>query len=145
MATTQIGNQRLFSGNYGEAFLNNVKIAGWQNWTLTYSANIQPEPQAGTGIQILVPGAITVNVTVSGLMLFEQSFAAIGVEPTNSLTDIAKIPPFTAQLSDQLAGVVIKTAVGCMFDSNTITAGANQAYRKTATFMGVDVSGTGGV
>ncbi len=145
MAQVQIGNQQLFSGNYGEAFLNNVKIAGWQNWTLTYSVGQQYEGQAGTGIQILVPGGITVTVTVSGLMLFAQSFSAIGVEPTESLTDIAKIPPFTAQLSDTLAGAILKTAIGCQFDSNTITAAANQAYRKTATFMGVDVQGTGGV
>ena len=145
MATTQIGNQQLFSGNYGEGFLNNVKIFGFQNWTLTYSANLQTEGQVGTGTPIIVPGLITVNVTISRLMLFSQSLSAIGIEPTLTLNDIAQIPPFTAQLSDQLAGTILKTAVGCIFDSNTITAGANQAYRETFTFMGTDATGTGGV
>ena len=145
MPQATIGNQQLFSGNYGEGFLNGVKIFGFQNWTLTYSVNLQPEGQVGTGTPILVPGLITVTVTISKLMLFDQSISGIGLEPVVSLNDIAQIPPFTAALYDQLAGTLLKSANGCIFDSNTVTAGANQAYRETATFMGTDVQGTGGL
>jgi len=140
-----IGNQQAFSGNYGEIFLHKFKIGGFQNWTFTYSANIQPEGQIGTGTPILVPGLISATVTGSKLMLFDQSISALGLEPAQTLNDVGTIVPFTAALFDRLAHTMIKAVIGCLFDSNTITASANQAYRETFTFMGVDAQGTGGM
>jgi len=145
MPAATIGNQQLFSGNYGEIFLHHTKVGGFQNWTVTYSTNLQPQGQIGTGTPILVPGLISATVTGSRLMLFTQSISQLGFEPTEGLNAIGTIVPFTASLYDVLAGTMLKAVLNCIFDSNTLTASANQAYRETFTFMGTDVQGTGGM
>lgn len=145
MPAPQIGNQQVFSGNYGEIFLNGIKMFGFKNWTLNYGVNLTPEGQVGTGTPILVPGLNSVTVTVSKLMMFWQSISAAGLEPDTTLNDIATIPPFYAALYDRLAGTLIKGAVDCIFDSNSINAASNAAYIETVTFMGTDVNGQGGM
>ncbi len=145
MPAATIGNQQVFSGNFGEAFLNGVKMFGFKGWTVAASASVQPEGQIGTGTPILVPGLISVTVTVSKLMMYDQSIAGIGVRPTTTLNDLWKIPPFTANLYDDIAGTLLMAAIGCMFDSTSLNAQANGAYLETVTFMGTDIQGTGGM
>lgn len=136
----QYGNQQLLSGNYGEIKINGQVVGGFKNWTLNYSVNLAQEGQIGTGKPILVPGLNSVTVTVSRLMLYGQSLVQFGIEPTTTLNDIWQIPPFTAALYDQLEGTLIKSALNCIFDSNSLNAGANSAYIETITFYGDDVA-----
>ncbi len=145
MPNPLIGNQQVFSGNYGEAFLNQTKMFGFKNWTANYSVNLSPEGQVGTGTPIYVPGLISVTLTISKLMMFDQSLSSLGFEPADGLNNIAKIPPFVANLYDSLAGTLIKSIWGCIFDSNSINAAANGAYIETFTIMGTDAQGTGGM
>lgn len=145
MPNPLIGNQQVFSGNYGEAFFNQTKMFGFKNWTANYSVNLTPEGQVGTGTPIYVPGLISVTLTISKLMMFWQSLTEAGFEPANGLNTIAQIPPFTANLYDSLAGTLIKSVWDCIFDSNSINAAANGAYIETFTIMGTDVQGTGGM
>ena len=146
MPNPLIGNQQVFSGNYGEAFFNNTKLFGFKNWTANYSVNLSPEGQIGTGTPILVPGLISVTLTVSKLMMFDQSLSLNNAfEPSDGLNNIANIPPFTAKLYDGLAKTMIKALWNCIFDSNSINAAANGAYIETVTIMGTDAQGTGGM
>lgn len=133
-------NQQVLSGNYGEIRLNSITIAGFKNWTLTYGVNLSAEGQVGTGRPILVPGLIQVTVTISKLMLSGQSLERYGIEPTRTLNDIAAIPPFSTALYDQLSGNLVKTAIDCIFDSNTLNASANAAFLESVTIMGTDVT-----
>lgn len=134
------GNQSLLSGDYGEVVLDGKVVGGFKNWTLSYSVNLGQEGQIGTGTPILVPGLINVTVTVSRLMLYGASLASLGLEPLGSLNDIATLTPFTADLLDKLGGALIKSAINCLFDSNSVNASANSAYIETATFYGTDVA-----
>lgn len=133
------GNQKALSGNYGEIRVNDQIVAGFQNWTLNYGVNLSAEGQFGTGTPILVPGLNSVTVTISKLMLYGQSLEAAGIEPSTTLNDIAQIQDFTTDLYETLNGGIVKTAVGCMFDSSSVNAGSNRAFLETITLMGTDV------
>jgi len=145
MPNPLIGNQQVFSGNYGEAYFNQTKMFGFKNWTANYSVNLSPEGQIASGTPIYVPGLISVTLTVSKLMMFDQSISQMGLEPANGLNTINEIPPFVANLYDRLSGNLIKSLWGCIFDSNSINAAANGAYIETITIMGTDAQGTGGM
>ena len=133
-------NQQVISGNYGEIRLNGVVIAGFQSWTLNYSVNLSQEGQTGTGTPILVPGLISVSITISKMALYGSSLEGAGFEPSSTLNNIAFIPAFETDLYETINNGVVATAEGCMFDSKTINFSRNQAMIETVTIMGTDVS-----
>ncbi|MCL8207196.1 MAG: hypothetical protein K6V97_03860 [Actinomycetia bacterium] len=144
MPVQQVGNQVVYSGNYAEVVLNGVVIGAAKQWTLAYSVNLSPEGVIGTGLPLdLVPTLSSITVTLSSLFLNNQNLTQIGIEPPNSLADIAQIPPFVVAGYDTLFGSFIKGARGCVFDSNTITVAANAATLYNATILGTDVWGPG--
>ena len=137
-----MSNQVIYSGNYAQIKINGKIIGASKQWTMAYSVNLQPEGVIGTGIPLdLVPGLASVTVTINSLFLANQSLASIGIEPVKTLADIGAIPPFQVEGYDKLFGALLKGARGCIFDSNTITIGANAATILNATIMGVDVFG----
>jgi hypothetical protein len=138
------GNQYVLSGNYGEVQINNQVLGEFQNWTLNYSASVTPLPQASTGTAILVPGMITVSLTITKWMGYTNTLTGFGIEPTNTMNDLYLIPPFTSALYDKISGRLVKTALGCLFDSNTMNLAANTAISETLTIMAVDVAGNSG-
>lgn len=132
-------NQKLLSGNYGKIKINGKTVGGFKAWTANSGVNLSAEGQFGTGTPILVPGLNSVTITITKLMLYGQSLAEVGIEPKGSLNDIATIPPFTTELYDTISGKVVKVAVDCLFDSESVNAPANAAFTETVTIMGTDM------
>lgn len=139
MAVQQVGNQTIYSGNYATITINGVIIAAAKQWTMAYSTNLSPEGAVGTALPVdLVPGLASVTVTLSSLRLNTQSMVSVGIEPPDSLADIGQIPEFSVDGYDRLFGTHLKGASGCVFDSNTITIGANAATVESVTITGKD-------
>ncbi len=102
-----------------------------------------------------VPGMATVSVSVTDMAVRHRSYEYLGLAPQASFLDLLSMTPFdihildltsmpaTAVTSKTTASLTpIKSIIGCLYSDGTLTINKHEPLTISATFNGLDVSGT---